>query len=173
MSNRTKRKVEQRLTIWAIVIVALGVGAFFFYDRQVSNRDRVFVQFKRVDGSNTATFRLEQALTPAVRQKGLMFRKPGELAQNDGMVFVFPEESDHSFWMKDTYLPLDMIFLDRDFRVVGVVPDVQPLSQKPKKVGLPSIAAVELNAGVAKRENIGLGAKLEIKSGKLELTEVR
>src|SRR4029077_6397086 len=69
--------------------------------------------------SGPATFDVEIANDPASREHGLMFRT--EVPAGTGMLFLFPEVSDHTFWMKNTLVPLDMIFIGADRRVVGIV----------------------------------------------------
>jgi len=100
--------------------------------------------------------RVEIADTPQTRETGLMFRR--ELGASDGMIFVFPAPSNHVFWMKNTYLPLDMIFINADFRVVGVVANAEPLTESPRSVPGSSLYVLEVNAGFAARHQIQPGA---------------
>jgi len=75
------------------------------------------------------TVNLEIADTEPVRQRGLMFRK--QLAPNEGMVFVFPEPGYYPFWMKNTLIPLDMIWLDAERRIVSIARSVPPCKADP------------------------------------------
>ena len=79
--------------------------------------------------------RLEVALTPEAQERGLMYRTA--LADDQGMLFVFPHDADHSFWMKNTLIPLDMVFITADGRVAGVHANATPLSTAPISVGHP------------------------------------
>jgi uncharacterized membrane protein (UPF0127 family) len=88
-----------------------------------------------------------------------MYRK--ELARNAGMVFIFPETAQHSFWMKNTPLPLDMIFLDEEKKVVGIIESAVPYSTKSVGVSAPSKYVIEVNAGVADELGIAVGMKVE------------
>ena len=107
-----------------------------------------------------ASVRLELATTEANRTKGLMFRQ--SLADGDGMLFVFGEISDHSFWMKNTFIPLDMIFIGDDLRVVGVHAGAVPQSTDPITVGAPSRYVLEVPGGWAERHGIARGAQVDL-----------
>jgi uncharacterized membrane protein (UPF0127 family) len=95
-------------------------------------------------------FQVEIADTPAKREMGLQYRR--ELALNRGMLFLFPEERQHTFWMKNTPIPLDMIFIGRDQRVVGIVENAVPFSLDSRTVaGAPSQFVLEINGGLSRR----------------------
>ncbi len=103
---------------------------------------------------------VEVADTPAATRRGLMFRR--ELARDAGMLFVFDVEEPHEFWMKNTYLPLDMIFVSAGLEVVGVVAGAEPLDETPVGVGKPSKYVVEVNSGFAREHGIGPGTKMRL-----------
>lgn len=105
------------------------------------------------------TLSLEVARTEAQRAQGLMYRR--EMARDAGMLFVFPTTEIHEFWMKNTPLSLDMIFLDEHKAVVGVAPNTIPYSTRRVLVINPSRYVIEVNAGVAKKLGIELGTKVE------------
>ncbi|MBC7792191.1 MAG: DUF192 domain-containing protein [Clostridia bacterium] len=94
------------------------------------------------------------------RAHGLMNRK--EMAQNHGMVFVFPRESVQSFWMKNTLIPLDMIFVDHSFNVVGVVENAEPLTLTDRTIGVPSMYVIEVNGGFARENAIAAGTHVRL-----------
>jgi uncharacterized membrane protein (UPF0127 family) len=102
-----------------------------------------------------AVFQVEVADTPAKRELGLQYRK--ELAADRGMIFLFPAPSVQSFWMKNTPLPLDMIFIGSDRKIVGIVEQTVPFSLDPRSVGRPSQFVLEINGGLSKRLGIGAG----------------
>ena len=106
-------------------------------------------------GGVKARFSVEVADSAEKRRWGLMYRQ--DLGAGEGMLFIFPEEKDHSFWMKDTPLSLDIIFMDRGGRVVGIVYDTVPFSTRSFGVGVPSLYALEVRAGVARRNGIEVG----------------
>jgi len=101
---------------------------------------------------------LELATTPKERAQGLMKRE--ELAPHDGMLFVFPTEGQHGFWMKNTPLALDMVFVDARQTIVTIVHDTTPYSTSLIRPRKPVVAVIELDAGRAAREGIAIGDKV-------------
>ena len=104
---------------------------------------------------------LEVAATPAERERGLMYRT--SLAEGRGMLFVFDEDRNHSFWMKNTLIPLDMLFIARDGTVVGIHASATPLSTANIAVGKPSRYVLEVAGGWAARHGIAAGARVEFR----------
>lgn len=101
------------------------------------------------------TFQVEVADTPAKRELGLQYRR--DLALDRGMIFLFPGESEHSFWMKNTPIPLDMIFIGRDRKIVGILERAVPFSTDSRSVAGASQFVLEINGGLAKRYGIKAG----------------
>jgi uncharacterized protein len=101
------------------------------------------------------TFQVEVADTPAKREMGLQYRR--DLAPDRGMIFVFPNESEHNFWMKNTPIPLDMIFINREHRIVGIVEQAVPFSTDSRSVPGSSQFVLEINGGLSKRHGIKPG----------------
>jgi len=93
------------------------------------------------------TFRVEIAADPASQEKGLMFRK--QMAPDDGMLFEFPRPSMEVFWMKNTILPLDIIFIRGDGTISSIAPNAVPYSTTPIPAIEPVRAVLELNGGRA------------------------
>jgi len=102
--------------------------------------------------------RVEIAASDASRARGLMLRR--ELPPDHGMLFVFPSAQEHGFWMHDTLLALDMIFLADDRSVVGVVANAAPMTDSPRSVGQPSRYVVEVAAGEAAAHAVGPGTRV-------------
>jgi uncharacterized membrane protein (UPF0127 family) len=100
-------------------------------------------------------FQVEVADTPAKRELGLQYRK--ELGSDRGMIFLFAAEAPQTFWMKNTPIPLDMIFIDRDRKIVGIVEQAVPYSLESRSVGVPSRYVLEINGGLAKEHGIKTG----------------
>jgi uncharacterized membrane protein (UPF0127 family) len=99
--------------------------------------------------------RVEIADTPAKREMGLQYRN--ELADGQGMLFLFPSEEVLTFWMKNTPIPLDMIFIGSDMKIVGIVREAAPFSLAPRSVGAPSRFVLEIKGGLAKQKGIEAG----------------
>ena len=83
------------------------------------------------------------AKTPEELQDGLMYRKH-KLDKHEGMLFPM-EKQINSMWMKNTYIPLDIIFLDEKKRIIGYVIDAEPLSEKSLSIDKPSNYVLEMN----------------------------
>ena len=116
-------------------------------------------------GAGAVDVALEVADTDATRSRGLMYRR--DLPEGHGMLFVFDDESDHTFWMKNTLIPLDMIFIARDGRVVGVHADATPFSTATIGVGRPSRFVLEVPGGWAARHGVATGATVELRDVRL------
>ena len=108
--------------------------------------------------SGNQRFTVEVVDTPAEQAQGLMFRE--KLAASAGMLFVFPEPKHAQFWMKNTLIPLDMIFVDKAGVVTRVHPDAVPQDLTAIDGG-PDVAFVlEINGGLAKRMGITPGHEM-------------
>jgi uncharacterized membrane protein (UPF0127 family) len=90
-------------------------------------------------------------------QRGLMCRT--EMRPDWGMVFLLDETRIQSFWMKNTLIPLDMVFLTEDWTIAGVVSDVPPRTLEPRGVHTPSRYVLELVAGEARRAGLAAGQR--------------
>lgn len=108
----------------------------------------------RLDG---VVFRPELALTPAQQQRGLMYRKRAPL---DGMLFVFAQASSGGFWMKNTLVPLDMVFIRSDGKVGRIAANTTPMSLDPVASIDPVSAVLELAGGRAAELGIKEGDKV-------------
>lgn len=106
------------------------------------------------------TFRVELAVTPQDQARGLMYRS--SMRKDVGMLFIFRSDSVKQFYMKDTYIPLDMIFVDKEGIVVGVVHRATPHTTTTRSVGVPSRYVLELNGGLARRLGIDKGKKVDL-----------
>jgi len=105
-------------------------------------------------------FNIEIADNEASRSQGLMYRK--SLPESAGMLFIFPKLARHAFWMKNTLIPLDMIFLDANLVVVGIVANATPGSLNSRGVAKESLYVLELNAGSAEKFSIKEGSQARL-----------
>jgi hypothetical protein len=103
---------------------------------------------------------VELALTPEQQSRGLMYRK--DLPADAGMLFVFPRSTVRTFWMKNTILPLDMIFIGEDQKIAGIVENAVPFTTDSRSVGKPSRYVLEVHGGFCKRKGIAPGDRLEL-----------
>ena len=108
-------------------------------------------------GDGRVSFAVELALTPEAQSRGLMFRP--ELAGDAGMLFVYPTPRTARFWMKNTMIPLDMIFLRDDGTVANVAAETRPYSRTPHASEGAVRAVLEINGGLAAELGIGPGTQ--------------
>jgi uncharacterized protein len=104
------------------------------------------------------TFSVELAVSEEERAHGLMFRK--QLAEGQGMLFDFKREQEVSMWMENTYIPLDMIFIRRDGRILRIAENTEPLSRAIIPSGGPVLAVLEVIGGTAKKLGIAPGDRV-------------
>ena len=98
--------------------------------------------------------------TRTERSVGLMYRKK-RLSPDEGMLFMMDGDADHSFWMRNTLIPLDMVFIDRDGTVVGMLEDVAPKTDIGRSVGKPSRFVLELDGGWCRRFGLKPGDRVD------------
>ena len=162
MSGRKRklRKVNQLQTIGILIALALLGFGYHLYSQP---RDLKDVFFLLPNGSASGKISVSVVHTNAGRRKGLMYVK--DMPATRGMLFLFPEQQQLKFHMKNTYIPLDMIFVDKDKKVVGILHDVPPLNSIKRSVEAPSQYVVEINSGRARELGIVTGSKLVLPEG--------
>jgi uncharacterized membrane protein (UPF0127 family) len=101
---------------------------------------------------------VELARTQSERSRGLMYRK--HLDPDAGMLFLFEAPQQLTFWMRNTYVALDMIFIEPTLRVLGVVENAEPLTESHRFVPGASQYVLEVNAGFARKHGIGPGTSV-------------
>jgi uncharacterized membrane protein (UPF0127 family) len=117
------------------------------------------VKISAADGSVKAVVKVEIADTPKKQEVGLMHRK--HLDADSGMLFLFAKPNQQIFWMKDTEIPLDMIFIGSDMRVKGIVANARPFSWWPRAVwGVLTQYVLEVNGGFCARRGIKAGDQM-------------
>ena len=104
------------------------------------------------------TFQVEMAITPEEKEHGLMFRR--ELPEGQGMLFDFQFDQNVAFWMKNTYIPLDMLFIRADGRILRIAENTEPFSERNIPSGGPVRAVLEGIGGTAKKLGIAAGDRV-------------
>ncbi len=112
-------------------------------------------QLTIVTATGAHPFLVEVMRTEEQRERGLMFRRA--MPPDHGMLFDFKTERPVDMWMKNTYLPLDMIFISRSGKVVGLAENAEPLSERIISSGAPAYSVLEVNAGAAARIGLKIG----------------
>jgi uncharacterized protein len=140
--------------VWRSSLAAPFVVAFMVLWSLATASAQTLDKLELVTASGVHAFSVELARNDAEREKGLMYRR--FMPPDRGMLFDFEREEPVMFWMKNTYIPLDMIFISRAGKVTAIVADAEPLSERMIPSGGPGYAVLEVNAGVA--ASIGLKA---------------
>ncbi|MFC3072704.1 DUF192 domain-containing protein [Shinella pollutisoli] len=145
-----------------IARLALAFAALFFVLSTAASAAENFetqpLTIVTRDGKAHA-FVVELAVTPRQREQGLMNRH--EMAQDHGMLFAFGETRQVLMWMKNTYLPLDMLFIGGDGRIRTIRENAEPLSEAIIDSKVPVDFVLELNGGTVKRLGIRTGNRVE------------
>ena len=115
--------------------------------------------FQKPDGSEITSIQIAVADTDDTRSAGLM--DVNDLPQDHGMLFIFDDERERSFWMANTPLSLDIIFADKDGKIVRIHRNTPPFSQENFESGAPSMYVVEVNAGFTIEHDITEGDMIE------------
>ncbi len=149
----TFRNVPWRVSPW-IAIIALA--ALPLMPRAVMAADVQSLEI--VSKSGVHVFAVEMATTGQERETGLMYRK--ELAEGRGMLFDFSPPQQVSMWMKNTFIPLDMIFIRADGRILRIAENTEPQSEKIIPSGGLTKGVLEVIGGTARKYGIEPGDKV-------------
>jgi uncharacterized protein len=117
------------------------------------------VSFYEEGKAVSCTFRVELAVTPEEQAKGLMYRE--RLPQDSGMLFIFPKDEMRNFWMRNTLIPLDMIFVSSGLRVVSVHDFAIPKDETEISSRYGAKYVIEVNGGQAAACRIKAGTKVK------------
>lgn len=148
--NQKNRKIYVAL-LFTLIALLLFVAIFNLKQKKENS---VIINGKKI--------LIEIADSEEERSKGLMFRT--SLKENSGMLFIFNEPSPKRFWMKNTLIPLDIVFIDENKRIIHVE-TAQPCTMDPCQIYASKESALyvlEVNAGFFERNNIKIGDKIEI-----------
>ena len=111
-------------------------------------------------GARKVAFRVELALTPEEHTRGLMYRQ--HLDADAGMLFISAAPVRQVFWMKNTLIPLDMIFIGGDRRIVGIVENAEPQTLTARQVDAPSQYVLEIGGGLSAQLGLRAGQAVEM-----------
>jgi len=154
-------KIKYVVGIWMLAAWLTACGGK--KEEKITSADPVFRKDTTVyvlNGTDTvARFDTELAVTPYEHATGLMYRK--EMEPHQAMLFVFPSEEMRFFYMKNTYLPLDVIFADRTGKIVHIHPNAVPLDEKSFSSEKPAKYVLEIKGGLAEKYHIEPGMRLK------------
>jgi uncharacterized membrane protein (UPF0127 family) len=151
---------HQRLSVsHRLRLIAVAIFAIVLMPMLAACDPTPTVAIVAPDHSTLASVKVEIAATNDARELGLMYRK--HLDEDAGMLFIFPTADPVQFWMKNTPIPLDLIFADSNGRVIGIVANAEPFSEKNVGGFGPTIYVLEVNGGFGARHNIAVGDELK------------
>lgn len=113
-----------------------------------------------VEAAGKPEVSVELARDPRHRERGLMYRT--RMGDGAGMLFSWSDERVRSFWMRNTCLPLDMLFIARDGTIVGILEQVPTLNEAPRSIPCPAMHVLEVNAGWVRAHGVRPGQKVVI-----------
>jgi uncharacterized membrane protein (UPF0127 family) len=119
----------------------------------------VLIHYKEYYSEKRIKLNLVKANTNSKRDTGLMNRKK-KLNNNEGMLFIYKTPQYISMWMKNTFIPLDVLFLDNDYKVVEYKENMTPLKLNKHASKIKCKYAIEINGGGTKKNNIKIGTRI-------------
>ncbi len=174
--NVPEQNSRMKKFIYVGVLVVLGIIIFFALPSKTNKVKKVSdksmhldnsaftftkhgeLSFLKKDGTFITKIDIEIANTDETRTRGLMYRS--KMEENQGMLFIFPKDDYQSFWMKDTVIPLDMIFVNSRKEIVTIHKNTVPYSLKSYPSDKPAKYVIEVNAGFTDKYNIEVGDKI-------------
>jgi hypothetical protein len=157
MNIKNDKKLWVGGVLLVVIVVIVLYAVFGFFRPTVSDYGLPTAEISI--GKNNPVI-VEIVDSEASRAKGLMMRT--FLPQGQGMLFVWPEEAPRTMWMKDTFIPLDIIFIDAQGNIVGIVTDAAPHDLSPLGTDRPARYVLEVPAGDAKRLGLAVGQSLDL-----------
>ena len=175
-NRKTKRK-EKNIKIAVVTIVLILAAVYYFggfhtrrteYGGTRAHYSSVYnftkngeLTFTSAKGEFLAKIDIEIAETEAKREQGLMYRNSME--ENQGMLFIFEKDEYQSFWMKNTVIPLDMIFVNSHFKIVTIRKNAHPFDLSSYSSTAPAKYVIEVNAGFCDKYGIKEGDKISFR----------
>lgn len=169
MPSNKKNKSRKSLSKFEIIllIIAAGLIIYLFFPDIFNKSENEETYMFRKNGELTfldsigkpiTKINIEIAKTDFDRQLGLMYRKEMEITQ--GMLFIFPDEERQSFWMRNTNIPLDMIFVNSQNKIITIHKNTKPLSDQSYASTGPAKYVIETVSGFTDKFNINVGDKI-------------
>ncbi|WP_369999550.1 DUF192 domain-containing protein [Winogradskyella sp.] len=161
--------MRRRNLIYCSVLVCILIISFSCKEEKTTKtEDKVVLNFKKEGSldiikadsdSIIKTLDIEIADTDYETQTGLMYRN--QLGNNQGMLFVFPNEIMRSFYMKNTKIPLDIIYIDEDKTIVSFQKNAKPFDETSLPSNAPAKYVLEVNAGLSDQWQLEVGDSIE------------
>jgi len=156
---------QSKFTIFLVIAFIIMLGAFYQLLSYVKGESSNLFYLVKI---NDAQINAEVASTPGLAAKGLMFREG--LPQDQGMLFIFDKVKNHSFWMANTKMPLDIIWIASNYHIVHIKKGVQPCPYTGISIGkcplyrtpIPSLLVLEVNSGWTDKNNVKVGDYMEV-----------
>ncbi|MCD4650568.1 MAG: DUF192 domain-containing protein [Candidatus Cloacimonetes bacterium] len=188
MKTRTKNKQKKQKTnyrLWVYIVLLIFVAIIYFWTANASKQTtdkpvnktsqktrqqkpksdagdiirEMEISFHRLSGEFITNLEVEVADDPQRRVFGLMHRE--SLGENQGMLFIFEEEEPRSFWMRNTIIPLDIMFVGKDKTIINIVKNTIPKSETKVLSDAPALYVIEVNAGWSGIYGVSNGDKVE------------
>ena len=159
MFNTFRKLKSYKLFLFLILGFCLISQKSISCEAQFLKKVNIFIENKLT--KNKEFFLVELAKNKFEKQKGLQCRK--NLNKNEGMMFVWLNEDYRNFWMKNTNIPLDLIFINSKLKIVDVLFNALPLSESTIKSTKKAQYVLELNAGIFKKLGFNLGDRISFK----------
>lgn len=164
--------MNRLLIITVAIFLTLGLSGMKCSRGSESETEKISYSFRKdgelkvlgTDGAEKAAFDIEIVSTEAELMRGLKFRE--SMAPNQGMLFIFDGIQAHGFWMQDTYLPLDMLFIDNDGVIFQIAQNTVPFSEEHINAEGVNKYTLEILAGLSAKLNIQKGDRIEWKQTK-------
>ena len=158
MASRDRKDFEMKKRNLYILIICLFILIFLFFYIVNSNKNMVCF--------SENCFKVEIASTSEELSKGLMFRE--NLEKNSGMLFIFPENGIYGFWMKNTLIPLDIIWINSNKEIVFIKDNALPCKTEICETyssDEKALYVLELNSGTADKIGLEIGDEVELRLG--------
>ncbi|HEU0117005.1 MAG TPA: DUF192 domain-containing protein [Alphaproteobacteria bacterium] len=151
--------IRKLIAVLVIGFVLVAAAVLYFYEPPGKGPEfpKAELDVLRADGTSIH-YHVEVATTLEQEMFGLMFRK--YMPQDHGMIFIYNPPQQVSMWMKDTYIPLDMLYVRADGTIEKIITEAQPLNYTPLSSDEPVHGVIELNAGEVAREGLKKGDKI-------------